>query len=153
MHDPLFLHVLECASDLIDVHPYLVLGNEIRSIASAPDILLQVPFLRPLNCDEHFIVLDEAFNVLCNVLMLQSLHQLHFLDTVVSLLDIIHVKDLQELESNELFSLDVLRLEHKGELALADRLYYDVVPVLSTVEVSIANGAQFGLLLILFFLH
>lgn len=72
--------------------------------------------------------------------MLQFLHQFDFLNTIISLLDVIDIKNLEQFERDYLVCLYVLCFEHKGKFALSYWLEYFVVSVNSTVKVAIPYG-------------
>lgn len=130
-------HVLEGPSYLEDVGPDLDFGDELARFSNVFDVVLQITFFRPLNCYKHLVVLNEAFQVFGYVAVLQLFHEFYLLYTIVSLFDVIDIENLQKLERNELLGLDVLGLEHEGELPLANWLQYFVVSVDPTIEIAI----------------
>lgn len=141
MHDPHLEHVPKSTGDLQDVRPNFDLRDELVRLSNLLDVVLEVSFFGPLNCNEHLIILNETFQVFRYVSVLQLFHELHLLYAIVSLFDVVDIEYLEQFERNELFCLDVLGLENEGELALPDGLQDLIVSVNATIKVTVSDGS------------
>lgn len=121
MHDALAVHVLEGARNLMDVPPNLLLGKSDLVLLSPLHDQLQIALFGPLHGDEELVqlVFDKSVQVLDDVGVVERLVELHFLQTVVPLLFVVHVKNLDQLQSDDALVVLALCLKDIGELALA----------------------------------
>lgn len=69
MHDSLAVHVLECACDLVNVSPHLLLWKADFILLSSLHNHLEVAFLGPLDGNEQLVqlVVDEPAQILHDV--------------------------------------------------------------------------------------
>ena len=72
VHNPLAMHVLQCASDLMDVSPDLFLRKADFVLRRSLHNHLEVAFLCPLDSNEQLVqlVVDEPAQILHNVRMI-----------------------------------------------------------------------------------
>jgi hypothetical protein len=94
MHDPQTLHMLQRSRYLIQVHPNAPFFQELLPRIGLSDELFQVSFLSPLHHNEHFVCFNKGLDVSGYEFVLQLLHELHLFNALVSLLLVIHIKNL-----------------------------------------------------------
>ena len=83
MHYFLIVHVLEGTGNLAHVLPDEGLVERIIVSGVLLDELLEIALFCPLGDDVELIILDEGVDVLDDVGMVQWLHQLYLLETLV----------------------------------------------------------------------
>jgi hypothetical protein len=91
--------MLQGTGYLPEIMPHSPLTNILLARVCLSYQLFEVTFFSPLNDYEHFILLDKAFDIPYDELMLQLFEKLHLLHTLISLFLIIHVEDLSLLTS------------------------------------------------------
>ena len=70
VHYSLAKHVLQRWCNLQDISPNLSFGNCQVWFSAFPDMLFQITFSSPFDCNKHFVILDEWVDVLGNVWMI-----------------------------------------------------------------------------------
>lgn len=103
MHDPLLMHMFECAGDLGHVVPNGGL-IELKVFAFLFfDEALEVTSFCPLGDNDEFIVVDEGVDVLDNVRVIEFFHDVDLAEALFSLALISHVEDLFEVSFTLIF--------------------------------------------------
>lgn len=94
MHDAFIMHMLERTSDLSHEVPNRGF-IELQVLALfILDKFLEVSSFSPLSDNDELIVVDERIDKLDDMRMAQFLHDLHFTQTLISLLLVSHIENL-----------------------------------------------------------